>query len=1709
MRNYPKHSLFFLLLAFHLIGAVPGDFSLADANPSQGNGGNITLEVCSPSEPPGVSFFNFWVNNIPVGISEANFSQCRAGVFGNNESDFLSVNTTPCVENPPSFPVGPGQPYKVCAQFALNVSWTDGPIVINASVNNTPGDDPLMSRTWTLNYLNIKTSIGNAIIMAQDDATKRYIYDGPALTDQYGYYMEHCIGPLTGTLCVPQGPYLGQCAIHGIPFPNTAGCSNGTQKLIFFDFISTNYTSAIKILDDNVPSLYNLTSTITIAMIQPQPFFGQPGEQPVQPQMNLSQIYDEGGNLLYDIPTSGGMGSPAFISPKKKHTIRIRGILNDSGQIMPFDRNYSFMTVDNGMSGAMITLKASNSSTTFIGKVINQSGAAVTNGIVYAQPLWGFTPPMGIGFVNSSFTDGTTGVFKLTVPKNIPYKLVVLSNDTNPSTGSVIYNPTVVTNDGRGYSAQQDVVILPPLTIKNGGTINLEVVLNGAAGVSSELSKVFNLPEGPRRDAFSSRMAPVSIFDTVSPPTSMFLSLVAPVENVLLNIYGINIQGASNGPPPITHVCLNNSFVSQGQISSISCNLNNTPGTLNLEVTDCRDSVFTCLNNQPSRDVWFNSKIVIFDAQSGAVVADVEEGSMAQENNFKPGQEGAIQIKLPAGNYKFAILPKFQWGAPLGIYFSGTAAILPDAFTNITVRRQQRGWEMQPMMPFQMRSQNSNPVAAAVYDFGATPSEILNSTKINLTVQALQLNGSYAGNMSSGIPLQYHFDLKIPGPIVNPGGFNGTFRPSDYGIPAGKYRLLFNATTMVAANSQVHSATYSFPFTISDFDIGVELAKFSWANSETLKGKIFAFLANGSGLSGNATVTFYDFSGLQVGSPSTIVVTDGEGALSIPVSQISSQTGFYEMLVVLNTGSTFGFANNFIQITNFIISTEFDRKDYKPEDVVKLIIGVANSTNSPISNASIEALVDNNQNSTFGSTDASGKATLSLNPITISSSNWTFGFHQIRLKIAYSTATEVIQQETFAGFEVRGFNVQIQPDRPAYQPTDNLTLNIFFGGEPQQPQLLIDDVQTIPASISGNGRPYIVVVVPPNGGWAPGHHQIKFSFTQGSSTQTVYSGFEVNSFNIVATPDKFSYQVGETARVLVKVFDPQTSSPVQNTIVNGTLFKFQQSGDLQVGTNGTSTNTSGIAVLTFNLTKAGFHYVKIIVNGSQHQFVGFLVSGLNLRLSLDRQQYSPGESFNLTINVTGADATGALVSARMFAFGQPTEIPSSGLSFGGVDPYYAYLVYQIPSNAPAITYFLDVKVTLANGDTGFAAIPVIIAGGQKLSLFSDRPFTQPYKVGENGKFTAMLISAGNNTAINGTNVTFEIGSSTGTTTQVGSALTDPSGKAALSVPAASMPTTDGEFYMRVYLAENPQVQAFAGFRVSGLLVTLVSSSTQLTLGQNVTFNVTVLNASTGTNVTPTSGSIVIWDKNRGQLTFPMSISGNQPYSYTLSIPTDANALGTYTAIAVMTYNSLSGMDSILMRVQNASAPVNITLPSSMNASTQFLVNISVGGASATRTAVLRVFSPAASNITFVNNSITFANGNVSVPVNITIPGKYIFMAEVDGYGTATAVGDVTAPTGSFIYRIWTTNDTSGTNSTTFTAGQTAYIWSNAQNTTAVVMTQNATTGGTSVQELPVVIPSGAYNYYTTFSDTVSGQTYFVRLDTSTTAGAATGLFKVT
>ncbi|MBI5224965.1 hypothetical protein HY989_03770 [Candidatus Micrarchaeota archaeon] len=1702
-----------LLIAF----ATSADafFYLNDAFPSQGTSGNLTVELCSYSNQAqsvnDSTNFTFWLNDQLVIYNSANFSQCASGTFGNNATDTLyQMPSMNCTINPPLLGGGPN--IDRCAKFGLNTTWSNAKVTLNVTAHLNPA----LMQQYTLNYLNIRTNTANTLFMLFNETSARFASQGPALTDAFGHYMEHCLGPLSGTLC------LNACRVHGIPFPNVQSgpgyvCTDSTQKILFFDFISSNSTNATVNFDNSAFVFYNLTSPISIIQTQMFPFFGQPGEQPSFPSQNGTQILNETNGLLFDLPSQGGGmggGSPGFVAPFKRYYIRFTGNLNTSGNMTYFDNQYPFIPTNIGMTGAIIVYKAATEYTTFIGKVINQSGSLVTTGIVYAQPLFGFSPPMGIGLVNSSFTD-PNGIFRIRVPKNVPYKFLIAANDTNPLTGSLIYNPTINTNNGRGYFAQQDTVILPQLTIQSGGTVNLNVILRNATGVLSEVARLLSLPAGATRDAFSSRMSPINIFSNVAIPTSMFIPLVAPINTVYLTIYGVNISGAQNEPPQVTHICMNSTAVAQGQVSQVTCTLNSTPGGLNITVEECMDSIFTCAQRNNAFNIWFDSRIVLSNANG--LVASFEEGTMAQENAFRnPGQ---ILLKIPAGNYNFSIIPKFPFRSPLGIHYKGTATIVAGQVNSITVRRQTPGWQINPSMNFQMRTTQNNKVETAVYDFGQNPPAILDNTKINVNIQALQLNGSYAGNMSNGISMVYYSNIKIPGPIVAAGGFNASFRPADFNIAAGKYMMLFNATSDLVAN-QTTFGTTTFPFTVSDFDLGLELAKFSFATTESIKGKIYAYLANGTAVSGTATISFYDMSGVQVGSSQSATVTSGEGAFSVLVSDITSQVGFYEMSVVLNAGSQSGYANNFLQVTNFIISTDFDKQNYKPNEQVLLTVKVLNSTGGAVANASIEGLVDSNQNATFGQTDASGLGTLAFNPIAVAGGNWSFGFHAVRLKIASSTATQVIQQEVFAGFNVKGFDVQISTDKPNYLPEDNVTLNIFFNGQPQQPSLLVDNLQYTPMQQDKQQTPFgfRVVISPqvlfgaPSATWTPGRHQIEFSFSSGTNSQSVFASFDVNVVSVVTTPDKFSYQIGENATILIKVTNMTNGNGSAGVAVNGTLFKFQQSGDLQLRNASNVTNGLGIAYLSFNLTKSGFHYVKTTVLG-QTAFTGFLVSGMNLALALNRDSYSPGDTMTATINVTGANASNASVSAKLFAYGSSSEISTNNIAFIGNGlngPYIGTFTYAIPSNAPSITYFLDVKITLANGDTGFAAIPVVISGGQKLTVIADRAPSQPYKVGDGAVFTATLVSAGNNTPVNGSNVSFEIGSATGSATLVGSALTDASGKAALSVSPVNMPTSDGNYYLRAYLTSSTTTQSYTGFSVSSLIVSLgVGSTNSFTLGQNITFSVNVSNATTLAALTPTSGSIIIWDKNRGSITLPMTISGGQPYTLTTTIPDTPQAVGSYTVIAYMQMNSSFGADSILLQVQNSSALMNVTLPSIMNASIAFPVNISIAGVLTPLIASLRVFSPSAANVTYTNTSINLTGGSVNVSVNITIPGKYVFVAEITNYGTAKAIGEIFGSANSYSYKVWTTNDTTGTNSTTFTASQTAYIWSNAQNSTAVVMYQNTTTNFTSSSTLPVIAQvGGTGNYYTTFSNTVSGYTYFVRLDTQTSAGVAGTVFKV-
>lgn len=1700
-------------------------FNINDAFPNNATTANVTVRVCSASNVTAVGNFTFWRGGALANILAAQITQCGGGAHGNtfnssNISALSLISQSSCDAAQQIRPLFQ-PPFPQCADFQLNLSWSYLATQINVTAFNQSTFNAANvpnSSMITANQIAVQTNdstgaaLGNVILMAFDPSTNSYtsFSQGPAVTDSGGFFAQHCYGQINSTGgCSGQatGFQDNQCIWHGTPFFSATGAPSPTSTsaclplngttFLGYDFISSN-TSSSQILQ-NVHNNITLSTSSAVSFVD---IFGtdfsNPFTGPSFGAINLSsvQFYNSSGNLVFSqlIGQQGGFVPPVFLDVNRIYTAVVNVTTASGNNIY----NFSILPPSIGMFGAMIALPSSapSSYTTLRGIVLNSTGQAVPFAVVYAQ-LHNFgSPPMGISFVNSTTADAN-GFFSIAVPTSqivsfpfggsapFPtYDIYVISNQTNSTGGIPIYFPTLDTNSQRGFVARGTQTILPATTLKPGGLATINVTLNGASGIISELSLFSTGPEGTSRTAYTSKMSMLSPFSGTTPPSSIVVPLVSPTGSVVLNLFGQN-QSFGGFSSSVANVCFNTTSVVQGANTDTNCNLT-TPGTLNLSVETC-DTIFngTCTPNGDvgSMRFWFENKFELLDAAKNTVwYLDTESAILEMIIGFG-GFAPSASLPVPAGNYTTRLSPGFEFARLEEVTNTTNVTMASGATTNLLIRRGQ-ALEIEPRFFGSLELSAANSINVTVRDGAGNQ---LNDSLVTLFARLLYANKSAATPL---IAMGYDASTGL--------FFNTTFNPSAFSLPAGRYFLLLNATNI----SSIHSTLTKFPMSVFDFGVGLDLGGFTFGTGRSINGKIYAFnVSNGSPLNGNATIIVRDDTGASVGNTVATTVTNGVGNFTVTAP---STVGFYEMEVAVNSSGKFGLTTQWFQVSNLAISVSTDRQSYAPSDIVSLKVEVRNaSTGAGISGAAVEATVDNNQNPVTGVTGSS--VVLALDPRTIAGGNWTFGFHSIRIRISIETASGITKLDTFYGFEVRGVEIEARPDKPRYAATDTVRIDIFV-----PPEISVTGSPTV--VLDGNSsNTYAATQLGPGffqanlGTQSVGRHSVKASVSTPGGTQTGFAGFEVTASNIIARTDKFVYSTGEPMILYVSVLNATTSAAIPDAFVNVTLHRIQHPTDIQISRNDTVTNSTGGTALTLNSSQAGPHYLRVNVS-NQVLFMPVVVSGMTVELrnataATTSFRGAPGGTVAVLVNATSGGAPiadGSTVAAKIWAFGTPIELTPNTTVSG-----YSNITFTIPTSAPRTTYGLDVKVTTPGGDSGFAPPSTLtVEGGASLVLRVDvdRPGIGSYAPGESGAITATL-RFDNGTAVSGANITFEKGKVGATSSVVGTALTDSSGKANITV--SSMGSSDGPHYIQAYLTTDTSVRAYTGYFVTGIAVTVVTNQSSYNLGDMIAFNVTAVNSSTGSALSATSGFISIFQRERGIVTIPLTIGAAQPYTANVTVPNEASAVGSYGLAASVSVNSSVGMAFGRLKVQNGSHTVNVSVPGNLSAGTPFNVTLnSTGGTGGS----LTIFAPGAASVVFTNSSIPITAGVAqNISVNITQTGVYVVDFRVAGIGSDAKIM-VLNNTGAGVESplVWTGSSVS-TNSSSFSSGATVFISSNIANTTATVLTKTAT-NTTLSYSLALTLTSGS-NYYTTFTPAVTG-THFVRLDSSTATGIATAMFTV-
>jgi len=1719
---------------------------------------NATVRICSNSNTTVTNSFSFnstFRNSLTnVTIINATITQCGGSLHGaqynsSNVTGNLSlVSRNVSGECPSAQQIRPifQAPFPQCADFVLDISWSD----TNQTMNVTALNDTLSGGLFnpvsmntsvvTLNQFILKTqdiggsTVGNVILMGWNDTRQSYAdYSrGPALSASDGYFLQHCRGTVlanNGT-CIGQSSFhpRNQCMWHGINFfsfesGGGAGIdclSLNNTRFIGFDFISSNTTNNTLFVNKLSTFTLNKSSSVSFANVFGVNMNNPFGGGPVFVNLSAVRVFDTTGSLTYSQTLSAneaGFVPPFFIDVNRPYTIELT-IGNDKF-------NYSFVSPSTGMFGAVIMIPNGTTSYTIVkGQVVNESNVAqgVAGAVVYAKFHEFFSPPMGISFVNSTTTD-SKGLFTLRLPttsfqadpfsgfvRPFPeYDLYVVATNTSGA-GVPLFFPTVEANDDRGSIVQGIITALRPIKMKAGGQVSVNVSVGNSSGLLSELNKFdANKATGEVISDSTSKMSMIDIFEGSNPPSTVNVPLLSPTGNVVFTILGQR-QVFGFGDAPINGICINYTNVNQGASSPMTCNLTN-PGYLNLSVINC-NSIFnpsTCTQQEQlgSFHPWFENKLVVTNTTN--TLMHIRGGSFLLENLLRSGTSWSnISLPLPAGTYTISFVPSFEFSRFTSVENSTSFTITAGQITTLNLRRGQ-GFQIEPRFPAPALSAN-NSINITVRD----PSTFSVLTNNNVSAQVTLL---FRNKTAASVPIYLTYDAgseTFGNTTVN---FSARWANRTVGtgiLKADKYFMYINVTN-VSTTATRYTSTMLMPTSLSDFSVGVDLGGFTFGTGQFIRGKVFAFDTTTSpptAKTGNVTVKILDLTGTLVNS-TVGPVTSGEGTFSVLAP---STIGFYPMVVLVNsTDNKTGNAEMFFQVSNLATKVSTDRFSYATSDNVIVSVEVRNaSSGAGISDASVEVTVDSHQNPVSSITDSGGKATVTLNPTTVTGSTWSFGFHSIKVKISKDTPTQVINLETFYGFEARGLELFVEPEKPSYSISEAVKVKVFTPPGTSltgNPTAILDGQTNVT---------YQASQLAPNfyqfnfGTQTTGRHNVQISASTSSGTQTVFTGFEVIATNILVETRRgsnvqFVFDANELLNLTVTVINATNGSVVPNQAVEALLYKVSPPNDINITRNVSTTNAAGFANMTLNVSnRGGPHYIQVSVGG-QKQYVGVMVSSLAVSLMnatpgstgaaiVSSFSATPGSTVNIFVNASSAGsnvADGSLVTLRLWAFGRPIEITNTTTSGN------SSLSFAIPSFAPRLTYGLDVSVTTTSSSIGFAPPAALTVTGSAALKLGVEPNRHSYTTGSSGSVTAVLTYE-NGTAALGHNITFERGLPGTSAIVIGTAITSSTGAATVS--PSSMGTSDGEYFVHAFVTNESTVSAYSGYTVSSLNVSLVTNKTSYNIGEGIGFSVTVRNASTGLEINASTGTgfVMVFDRDRGLVTVPLTVGNDQPYTANLSIPNESAAIGTYGVGAEFTYNGSKGFAFTLLSIRNASATVNLDIPSNITAGTAFNATIK---SPLTATGALTVFSPAATSVVYDNTSITMTGGTAqNISLTLSDTGVYVFLFRVEGVGDNSTVSTIKNVTSGAVPAVWTGSSLTA-NSTSFSSGSTVFILSNVANSTATVLTISGNV--TVTTSLPLTQTSGS-NFYTTLTPSSTG-TYYVRLDKSTASAMANSMFVVT
>lgn len=1358
--------------------------------------------------------------------------------------------------------------------------------------------------------------------------------------------------------------------------------------------------------------------------------------------------------------------APVFFKPNTRYTVTLR----NSSSFGTVNRSLSFPT--KGMSDARFKIATGSTETSEVtGQVVNESGAPVADAVVMAQPESATSGQSEI--YNSTLTD-SNGLFSMQVPEtdqfddDIAFRIV----GTDTDGGTPIYYPTVDANDGEGYVVQSGQTVIPPLTLQQGGRVDIDVTNNASQDNTLPASRaITSLSQVSTAYPSVTRTDGSYAFNTFAfgqnTPRSASVSLMSPTtasdSQVAYNVWGMGTES-----PYPAHVCVGTPSVSQGAPTDSQCELDDT-GYLNISVTQY-ESIRQQANSRPadveSSGFFFENVLVVKNASTDEVVTYLGGDTIQQFFLGSDGDRSDVRIPVPEGDYHVELRPRSEFDGPTSVADSTSYTVSANSTTNVQLDRGDafRFRAAPGRFTTSFTRDSDNTLAVRVFDPATT--NPLSGSDVDVTAQLRHTNGTVA---SDRVTLDYNSTDKTYDTT--------TLKPSALGVDAGNYRLAITAS--YAESGRTYNSTVAGPSQVSGFQTGIDLRSRTVRPGGTLNGDIFAFGDSGGieADKNNITIAVYNQNGRQISkTTATNGISSGEGPLAVTMPD---EPGRYRVAtrIVSDSGKQ-GIASRWVRVTELELDAETDRDVYGPQDTVRLTVEANNATTgSGIKDASITVRVNGVRNST--TTDGSGEATLLLDPAT-HGGEWDGG-QAISVELNYQTETGVVTKTTGTGFDVRQFSVRAEPTARSFTPSENATIDVRVPTTQSVKSVAVTELDGRSVQIDGSrvtnlGSGLYRVDV---GQRAVGEHIATATVRTDSANQTARTQFRVQSYALSASLSSRQVEVGAPVNLDVSVRDPDGTA-VSGQSVTASL---NSTNPVRQQASGTATTDSnGDASLSLSSSRSGFHFVKIDV-GQQTRYLGLEVSGVNVAFEdangnpVEGYQAEPGTTQTIHVNATDSNTGDAVatstVTAAALVYGEPVELGQAETTNGE-----ASIDFKIPSSVPAREYGLAVRVS-GDSAAGTATGTLNVTGANAYEINS-RTNESALSPGDTVEFTS-VVRTGDGSPVANKQVDFVVQSDGSADQSVATVQTNSDGVATYDY---TVPTdaSDGEYVLQTALSDSSSIQSYTGFTVRSVDVSVSAEDGPFGPGDDVNLTITATDSTTGAPVTATGGSIRLALPGSSVET-SLSPSGQSPYTKSITLPSDSSITGTRSISVTAQKGSATDTDSTLVEVRDADESVNLSIAEPVVAGQA--TTVTVNGTVDT-TGVLTAYSPGAQTVANNTSAAISSSGDTRVQLTIDSPGTHIVRLSVPGVGSVTEVIDVQSagdePT------VWTGTGVSA-NATEFSAGEDIYLKTNEPGMTATVVSQNAT------YTVALDNKSGD-TYYGVLSESPPDGVYLVRLDSA-------------